>query len=225
MDGGAALVLAHGDSEVARSRTPLGRIVSWATAGVPPEVMGLGPVPASRAALRAAGLRLEDMARIEVNEAFAPQYLAVERELRLDRARVNVNGGAIALGHPLGATGTRLLLTLLLSLGPLGRRLRPRHRLHRGRPGHSDDRRGVRERGRRVSVRCRGPGDPGRPALLAGHRGSAEGPQRAEPRGARRPRRNLRGFGQRPCGPGDRPHRGRRAGFRRWGGTSPSCGT
>ena len=84
--------------------------------------MGLGPVPASRAALDAAGLRLEDMDRIEVNEAFAPQYLAVERELGLDRDRVNVNGGAIALGHPLGATGARLLLTLLLELRRSGGR-------------------------------------------------------------------------------------------------------
>ena len=84
--------------------------------------MGLGPVPASRAALEAAGLKLGDMDRIEVNEAFAPQYLAVERELGLDRKRVNVNGGAIALGHPLGATGTRLLLTLLLELRRSGGR-------------------------------------------------------------------------------------------------------
>ena len=122
VDGGAALVLARETSGAAREAAPLGRIVSWATAGVPPEVMGLGPVPASRAALEAAGLRLGDMDRIEVNEAFAPQYLAVERELGLDRERVNPNGGAIALGHPLGATGTRLLLTLLLELRRSGGR-------------------------------------------------------------------------------------------------------
>ncbi len=121
-DGAAALALAHERSPLARERTPLGRIVSWATAGVPPEIMGLGPVPASRAALRAAGRKLEDMDRIEVNEAFAPQYLAVERELGLDRTRVNVNGGAIALGHPLGATGARLLLTLLYELRRSGGR-------------------------------------------------------------------------------------------------------
>ncbi len=121
-DGAAALVMAHERSPLARSRTPLGRVVSWATAGVPPEIMGLGPVPASRAALRAAGLSLGDMDRIEVNEAFAPQYLAVERELGLDRARVNVNGGAIALGHPLGATGARLLLTLMYELRRCGGR-------------------------------------------------------------------------------------------------------
>ena len=122
VDGGAAFVVAREDTEAVRAGSPLGRIVSWATAGVPPEVMGLGPVPASRAALRAAGLELEDLDRIEVNEAFAPQYLAVERELGLDRDRVNVNGGAIALGHPLGATGTRLLLTLLLELRRSGGR-------------------------------------------------------------------------------------------------------
>lgn len=122
VDGGAALVLAGETSAVARRATPLGRIVAWATAGVPPEIMGLGPVPATRAALGAAGLDLDDLDRIEVNEAFAPQYLAVERELGLDRQRVNPNGGAIALGHPLGATGTRLLLTLLLELRRSGGR-------------------------------------------------------------------------------------------------------
>ena len=122
VDGGAAFVVAREETAAVRDTTPLGRIVSWATAGVPPDIMGLGPVPASRAALAAAGLRLEDMDRIEVNEAFAPQYLAVERELGLDRERVNVNGGAIALGHPLGATGTRLLLTLLLELRRSGGR-------------------------------------------------------------------------------------------------------
>ena len=122
VDGAAALVVAGENSAAVRSGSPLGRIVSWATAGVPPEIMGLGPVPATRAALEAAGLRREDLDRIEVNEAFAPQYLAVERELGLDRSRVNVNGGAIALGHPLGATGTRLLLTLLLELRRSGGR-------------------------------------------------------------------------------------------------------
>src|SRR5687768_13930130 len=94
----------------------MGRIVSWAYAGVEPEIMGIGPVPATRAALQKAGLSLNDVDLIEVNEAFAAQYLAVEKELGLDRDRVNVNGGAIALGHPLGMTGTRLLLTLTLEL-------------------------------------------------------------------------------------------------------------
>jgi acetyl-CoA acetyltransferase family protein len=96
--------------------SPLGRIVSWAYAGVEPEIMGIGPVPATRKALEQAGLKLSDMDLIEVNEAFAAQYLAVEKELDLDRSKTNVNGGAIALGHPLGATGTRLVLTALLEL-------------------------------------------------------------------------------------------------------------
>lgn len=116
VDGAAAVVIA--DEETARKleARPLGRIVSWGIAGVPPEIMGIGPVPASRKALDAAGLSLSDIDLVEVNEAFAGQYLAVERELGLDRERTNVNGGAIALGHPLGASGTRLVLTLLHEL-------------------------------------------------------------------------------------------------------------
>jgi acetyl-CoA acetyltransferase len=90
--------------------------VALGVAGVPPEIMGIGPVPASRKALESAGLALKDMDLVEVNEAFAGQYLAVEKELGLVREKTNVNGGAIALGHPLGATGTRLILTLLLEL-------------------------------------------------------------------------------------------------------------
>jgi acetyl-CoA acetyltransferase family protein len=96
--------------------------VSWAYAGVEPEIMGIGPVPATRQALAKAGLKLSDIDLIEVNEAFAAQYLAVEQELGLDRERTNVNGGAIALGHPLGATGTRLVLTLLHELRRRGGR-------------------------------------------------------------------------------------------------------
>jgi acetyl-CoA acetyltransferase family protein len=116
VDGAAALVVAGREEATRRGLKPLARIVSWAVAGVPPEIMGIGPVPASRRALEAAGLSLQDIDLIEVNEAFAGQYLAVEKELGLDRGRTNVNGGAIALGHPLGATGTRLLLTLALEL-------------------------------------------------------------------------------------------------------------
>ena len=116
VDGAAALVIAHEDEARRRGVKPLARIVSWGIAGVPPEIMGIGPVPASRRALEAAGLSLKDIDLVEVNEAFAGQYLAVEKELGLDRARTNVNGGAIALGHPLGATGSRLLLTLTLEL-------------------------------------------------------------------------------------------------------------
>jgi len=90
--------------------------VAWAAVGVDPALMGMGPAPATRAVLAKAGLGLADLDLIEVNEAFAAQYLAVERELGLDRDKVNVNGGAIALGHPLGMTGTRLLLTLVAEL-------------------------------------------------------------------------------------------------------------
>jgi acetyl-CoA C-acetyltransferase len=90
--------------------------VSWAVAGVDPSIMGIGPVPASQKALQLAGLTLQQMDRVEVNEAFAAQYLAVEKVLGLNRDKTNVNGGAIALGHPLGATGTRLLITLLNEL-------------------------------------------------------------------------------------------------------------
>lgn len=116
VDGAAALVIAGEDYVKSRDLKPLGRIVSWAYAGVEPEIMGIGPVPATKKALEKAGLKISDMDLVEVNEAFAAQYLAVEKELALDRARTNVNGGAIALGHPLGATGTRLVLTLLQEL-------------------------------------------------------------------------------------------------------------
>lgn len=116
VDGAAALIIAGEDFIKTKNIKPLGRIVSWAYAGVEPEIMGIGPVPATRQALAKAGLQLSDIDLIEVNEAFAAQYLAVEQELGLDRERTNVNGGAIALGHPLGASGTRLVLTLLLEL-------------------------------------------------------------------------------------------------------------
>ena len=116
VDGGAAVVVTTEKAAKERGAKPLGRIVSWATTGVEPRVMGIGPVPATKKALQFAGLRLEQMDLIEVNEAFSPQYLAVEKALGLNRDKTNVNGGAIALGHPLGATGTRLILTLLLEL-------------------------------------------------------------------------------------------------------------
>ncbi len=116
VDGGAAVVLMSLEEARKRSIEPLGRIVSWGIAGVEPKVMGRGPVPATKVALQKAGLSLDYIDLIEVNEAFAAQYLAVEKELGLDREKVNVNGGAIALGHPLGATGTRLVITLLYEL-------------------------------------------------------------------------------------------------------------
>ncbi len=116
VDGAAAVVVTHAKIAKERGLKPLGRIVSWATAGVPPRIMGIGPVPAIQKALALAGLKLNQLDLIEVNEAFAAQYLAVEKSLGLDRERTNVNGGAIALGHPLAASGTRLVLTLLLEL-------------------------------------------------------------------------------------------------------------
>ena len=116
VDGAAAVVLMSIEETRKRNLMPLGRIVSWGVAGVEPKVMGRGPVPATKIALQKAGLSLDYIDLIEVNEAFAAQYLGVEKELGLDREKVNVNGGAIALGHPLGATGTRLVITLLYEL-------------------------------------------------------------------------------------------------------------
>jgi acetyl-CoA acetyltransferase family protein len=116
VDGAAAVVLMSLDEVRKRNMDPLGRIVSWGVAGVDPKIMGSGPVPATKIALQKAGMTLEHIDLIEVNEAFAAQYLAVEKQLGLDREKVNVNGGAIALGHPLGATGTRLVITLLNEL-------------------------------------------------------------------------------------------------------------
>ncbi|HYK79570.1 MAG TPA: acetyl-CoA C-acetyltransferase [Micropepsaceae bacterium] len=116
VDGAAAVVVTHAKIAKERGLKPLGRIVSWATAGVPPRIMGIGPVPAIQKALALAGLKLGQLDLIEVNEAFAAQYLAVEKVLGLDRDKTNVNGGAIALGHPLAASGTRLVLTVLLEL-------------------------------------------------------------------------------------------------------------
>ncbi len=122
VDGAAALVIAGEEYVKTHDAKPVGRIVSWAYAGVEPEIMGIGPVPATRKALEKANLKLADIDLIEVNEAFAAQYLAVEKELGLDREKTNVNGGAIALGHPLAASGTRLVLTLLNELGRRGGR-------------------------------------------------------------------------------------------------------
>jgi acetyl-CoA acetyltransferase family protein len=116
VDGGAAVVVMPLADAQARGLNPLGRIVSWGIAGVEPKMMGSGPVPATRIALKKAGLTLSDIDLIELNEAFAAQCLAVMKELDLDPAKTNVNGGAIALGHPLGASGTRLLLTVLYEL-------------------------------------------------------------------------------------------------------------
>jgi acetyl-CoA acyltransferase 2 len=116
VDGAAAVIVTR--EKIAREQglKPFGRIVSWAVAGVDPSIMGIGPVPSSQKALKLAGLSLGQMDRVEVNEAFAAQYLAVEKLLGLNRDKTNVNGGAIALGHPLGASGTRLVITILNEL-------------------------------------------------------------------------------------------------------------
>jgi acetyl-CoA acetyltransferase family protein len=116
VDGGAALLLASDAAVKRHGLKPIAKLTQWAVVGVEPTLMGMGPAPATRLVLRRAGLTLKDIDLVEVNEAFAAQYLAVEKDLGLDRERVNVNGGAIALGHPLGMTGTRLLLTLTLEL-------------------------------------------------------------------------------------------------------------
>ncbi|HEY9731484.1 MAG TPA: acetyl-CoA C-acetyltransferase [Drouetiella sp.] len=116
VDGAAALIVTRAKTAEKLNLKPLTRVVSWAVTGVPPEIMGIGPVPAIPLALERAKLTLDQMDLIEINEAFAAQYLACEKELKLDRSRVNVNGGAIALGHPFGATGARLLLSTSLEL-------------------------------------------------------------------------------------------------------------
>ena len=115
-DGAASVVVAGQAAVDKHGLKPIARIVSWGVAGVDPTVMGIGPVPAIKQALSRANLSLEDIDLIEVNEAFAAQYLAVEKELGLDRAKVNVHGGAIALGHPVGASGTRVLLSAAYEL-------------------------------------------------------------------------------------------------------------
>jgi acetyl-CoA acetyltransferase family protein len=116
VDGAAAVAVTREKTAKERGWKAIGRIISWATAGVDPSIMGIGPVPSSQKALKSAGLTIGQMDRVEVNEAFAAQYLAVEKALGLNRDKSNVNGGAIALGHPLGASGTRLVITLLNEL-------------------------------------------------------------------------------------------------------------
>jgi acetyl-CoA acetyltransferase family protein len=116
VDGGAALILASESAVRTHGLTPMARLTAWATIGVDPALMGMGPAPATRLVLEKAGLTLADIDLIEINEAFAGQILAVAKELGIDQSKLNVNGGAIALGHPLAASGTRLLLTLSLEL-------------------------------------------------------------------------------------------------------------
>ena len=121
-DGAAAVVVAGADWAARKGLTPLARLVSWGVAGVDPAIMGIGPAPASRKALEAAGLTLDDMDLVEVNEAFAPQVAAVARELELDMEKTNVNGGAIALTHPLAASGARITVHLIHELRRRGGR-------------------------------------------------------------------------------------------------------
>jgi acetyl-CoA acetyltransferase family protein len=122
VDGGAAVVLMAPDKAQAEGREPLVEVLDWGIAGVDPSIMGYGPVPAIHKALERSGLQLDDIDLFEINEAFAGQYLAVEKDLGLQRERVNVNGGAIAIGHPLGATGTRLILTLAMQMRRAGKK-------------------------------------------------------------------------------------------------------
>jgi acetyl-CoA C-acetyltransferase len=112
-DGAAALVLMSADEAKKRGLTPLATVKSWATAGVDPAIMGSGPIPASRKALEKAGWTVKDLDLVEANEAFAAQAIAVNKDMGWDTAKVNVNGGAIAIGHPIGASGARVLVTLL----------------------------------------------------------------------------------------------------------------
>jgi acetyl-CoA acetyltransferase family protein len=122
VDGGAAVILASESGAKARGLKPIARLAGWSTVGVDPSMMGMGPAPAIRKLLEKTSLGLDDIDLFEINEAFAAQYLAVEKDLHLDREKVNVNGGAIALGHPLGATGARILLTLTLEMRRRGAR-------------------------------------------------------------------------------------------------------
>jgi acetyl-CoA acyltransferase 2 len=122
-DGAAATVIASDAYAKTHGLTPLGRLVAWGVVGVEPKYMGIGPAPAARKALAKAGLTLAEMDLVEVNEAFAPQYLAVEKELGLDRSKTNVHGGAIAIGHPLAASGARITIHLLHALRRAGKRL------------------------------------------------------------------------------------------------------
>lgn len=121
-DGSASTVIADAEWAAGEGLSPIGRLVSWAFVGVEPKVMGIGPAPAARAALERAGLALDDMELVEVNEAFAPQYASVERDLGLDPESTNVNGGAIAITHPLAASGTRITIHLLHELRRRGAR-------------------------------------------------------------------------------------------------------
>ena len=115
-DGAVSIVISSQEAAEKKGLKPIGKLVSWGVSGCDPHIMGIGPAQSSRIALEKAGLTLDDMDLVEINEAFSAQYLAVEKELGLDREKTNVNGGAIAIGHPVGASGTRLTLTILKEL-------------------------------------------------------------------------------------------------------------
>jgi acetyl-CoA C-acetyltransferase len=119
-DGGAAMVLMSEDRARAEGREPLARILGWSWAGVPPEIMGIGPVPATKKVLERTGLQMADFDLIEINEAFAAQVIACERELKVDRDRLNVKGGGISVGHPIGMSGARIILALAYELRRTG---------------------------------------------------------------------------------------------------------
>ena len=137
-DGAAALVVMSAAEAQKRGLTVLARIASFATAGVDPAIMGTGPIPSARKALERAGWKAAELDLVEANEAFAAQACAVNKDLGWDTARVNVNGGAIAIGHPIGASGARILVTLLHEMAKRGRQERPGHPLHRRRHGRGD---------------------------------------------------------------------------------------
>ena len=137
-DGAAAVVLMTADEAAKRGVTPLARIASWATCGVDPAIMGTGPIPASRKALEKAGWKVGDLDLIEANEAFAAQAIAVNKEMGWDTAKVNVNGGAIALGHPIGASGARVFVTLLHEMQKRSAKKGLATLVHRRRHGHRD---------------------------------------------------------------------------------------
>ena len=137
-DGAAGVVVMSAKKAAALGLTPLARIASYATAGLDPSIMGMGPVPASRRCLQKAGWNAADLDLMEINEAFAAQACAVNKEMGWDTAKINVNGGAIAIGHPIGASGCRVLVTLIHEMQKRRRQERPRHAVHRWRHGHRD---------------------------------------------------------------------------------------
>ncbi len=185
-------------------KKPLARIVASAAVGVPPEIMGIGPVPAIKAVLERAGLKLDDIGRFEINEAFGAQVMACARELGLDEDKLNVNGGAIAIGHPLGATGIRLALTLARELKAVELALWHCFGLHRRRPGHRPAHREHRTRQRRTSMDIKGQAA----IVTGGASGLGAATARAAPRPARKSRCSISMMPVPPAVPGASAVRG-----------------